>query len=596
MAIRIQLRRDTAANWTSVNPVLAQGEIGVEIDTLKFKIGTGLLPWGTLSYASGVGATGSSGTQGNTGNTGAGNTGATGQTGIQGATGPGAGSTGATGAVGATGQTGIQGNTGNTGAGNTGATGATGATGQTGIQGAQGNTGAGIQGNTGATGQTGIAGVTGQTGAGTQGNTGATGQTGIQGAQGNTGAGIQGVTGQTGATGQTGIQGITGQTGAGNTGATGATGQTGIQGITGQTGAGNTGATGATGQTGIAGVTGQTGAGNTGATGATGQTGIQGITGQTGAGIQGNTGQTGIQGVTGQTGAGIQGATGATGQTGAGVTGATGHTGATGPTGITTLAVYDEGSLVLSSCTSLNFVGANVTASATGATGNIEIDVIGGGGSSTIYQTTYRYQMVSTSGEEVWALSNGTVFTGIAWSLASSVLTLVHTGHGHAVGDRVIVRNANVGYQTAAIASITTTYVLNDSFTIAAAAGTSSGASAAYCMGFTYAHNVSGAAKLSGTLTSPNSSGLGADCQLISLCIHRGANTATTYTINLPQSSTNGAGGDSTTADFYAPSFSVRTDLYGSLNPTFVLNGGAYNSITVGGFGANQNGFISMQA
>lgn len=41
MAIRIQLRRDTAANWTSVNPVLLSGEIGVETDTLLFKIGNG---------------------------------------------------------------------------------------------------------------------------------------------------------------------------------------------------------------------------------------------------------------------------------------------------------------------------------------------------------------------------------------------------------------------------------------------------------------------------------------------------------------------------------------------------------------------------
>jgi hypothetical protein len=41
MAIRIQLRRDTAANWTSANPVLLAGEIGIETDTLQFKIGNG---------------------------------------------------------------------------------------------------------------------------------------------------------------------------------------------------------------------------------------------------------------------------------------------------------------------------------------------------------------------------------------------------------------------------------------------------------------------------------------------------------------------------------------------------------------------------
>jgi len=45
MAIRIQLRRDTAANWVSSNPVLRQGEIGIETDTLKMKLGNGSSTW-----------------------------------------------------------------------------------------------------------------------------------------------------------------------------------------------------------------------------------------------------------------------------------------------------------------------------------------------------------------------------------------------------------------------------------------------------------------------------------------------------------------------------------------------------------------------
>lgn len=50
MAVQIQLRNDTAANWTSVNPTLARGEIGIEIDTNKMKIGTGTDEWNDLSY------------------------------------------------------------------------------------------------------------------------------------------------------------------------------------------------------------------------------------------------------------------------------------------------------------------------------------------------------------------------------------------------------------------------------------------------------------------------------------------------------------------------------------------------------------------
>ena len=49
--VRIQVRRGLAADWTSVNPVLAAGEMGVETDTNKFKFGNGTGAWSTLSYA-----------------------------------------------------------------------------------------------------------------------------------------------------------------------------------------------------------------------------------------------------------------------------------------------------------------------------------------------------------------------------------------------------------------------------------------------------------------------------------------------------------------------------------------------------------------
>lgn len=52
MASVIQFRRDTAANWTSANPTLANGEMGIESDTLKYKIGNGSTAWTSLSYAS----------------------------------------------------------------------------------------------------------------------------------------------------------------------------------------------------------------------------------------------------------------------------------------------------------------------------------------------------------------------------------------------------------------------------------------------------------------------------------------------------------------------------------------------------------------
>ena len=48
--VRIQVRRGVAADWTSVNPILAAGEMGYETDTNKFKFGNGTGAWSTLSY------------------------------------------------------------------------------------------------------------------------------------------------------------------------------------------------------------------------------------------------------------------------------------------------------------------------------------------------------------------------------------------------------------------------------------------------------------------------------------------------------------------------------------------------------------------
>jgi hypothetical protein len=48
---QIQLRRGTAASWTSANPTLAAGEFGFETDTGKAKIGNGVTAWNSLAYS-----------------------------------------------------------------------------------------------------------------------------------------------------------------------------------------------------------------------------------------------------------------------------------------------------------------------------------------------------------------------------------------------------------------------------------------------------------------------------------------------------------------------------------------------------------------
>jgi hypothetical protein len=50
MAVKIQLRGDTAANWASVNPIIADREMVLETDTDQFKIGNGVDTYSALPY------------------------------------------------------------------------------------------------------------------------------------------------------------------------------------------------------------------------------------------------------------------------------------------------------------------------------------------------------------------------------------------------------------------------------------------------------------------------------------------------------------------------------------------------------------------
>lgn len=54
MSSRFQFRRGSAAQWTSANPTLAEGELGLELDIGLYKIGDGTTAWNALAYG-GVG-------------------------------------------------------------------------------------------------------------------------------------------------------------------------------------------------------------------------------------------------------------------------------------------------------------------------------------------------------------------------------------------------------------------------------------------------------------------------------------------------------------------------------------------------------------
>lgn len=50
MAAKIQLRRDTAANWAANNPILWEWEMGLVMDTMKVKVGNGTTAFNSLPF------------------------------------------------------------------------------------------------------------------------------------------------------------------------------------------------------------------------------------------------------------------------------------------------------------------------------------------------------------------------------------------------------------------------------------------------------------------------------------------------------------------------------------------------------------------
>jgi hypothetical protein len=232
---QIQLKSKTAAEWTSENPILLAGEIGLESDTRRFKFGDGTTDWINLPYASVQGTQGGQGVQG-----------LQGLQGTQGVQGPLSnfqgtqglqGSQGIQNAQGTQGLQGIQGTQGVQGP----LSNFQGTQGTQGVQNAQGLQGLqGLQGTQGTQGVQGLQGVQGTQGVqgplsnfqGTQGGQGVQGLQGTQGTQGVQGLqGDQGVQGVQGVQGMQGVQGLQGTQGMqANQGTQGLQGTQGVQG------------------------------------------------------------------------------------------------------------------------------------------------------------------------------------------------------------------------------------------------------------------------------------------------------------------------------------------------------------------------------
>lgn len=72
MATQVQLRRGTTLEWEAANPILAEGEIGIDLTLGAFKVGDGSHPWTEIPFmeegpAGPAGVTGDPGEKGDTG-------------------------------------------------------------------------------------------------------------------------------------------------------------------------------------------------------------------------------------------------------------------------------------------------------------------------------------------------------------------------------------------------------------------------------------------------------------------------------------------------------------------------------------------------
>lgn len=50
MSVTIKLRRGTTAQWSSANPTLAIGEVGIDTDLKQLKVGDGATAWSSLAF------------------------------------------------------------------------------------------------------------------------------------------------------------------------------------------------------------------------------------------------------------------------------------------------------------------------------------------------------------------------------------------------------------------------------------------------------------------------------------------------------------------------------------------------------------------
>jgi hypothetical protein len=176
-------------------------------------------------------------------------------------------------------------------------------------------------------------------------------------------------------------------------------------------------------------------------------------------------------------------------------------------------------------------------------------------------------------------VSSSTVYYSLAWTRTTTNLVITGgTGHGLTVGEYVIIRNCNVDNVWVPVTATTGT-----TFTVTVPdSGGSSGVEGAYSKAF----RTSSESSYGCTVDAPASG----DCQLLSLLVSTGARSGSSYALTLPQSSTNGAGLNTSILNSYFPI--IRAQLVSSgaiVSAAMTLSVGNPNVFTVSSLSSSLN-------
>ena len=355
--------------------------------------------------------------------------------------------------------------------------------------------------------------------------------------------GTDGQKGQKGEDGQKGVQGIKGAQGTiGDKGAQGTDGLKGIQGIQGTDG-----------QKGIDGLK-----------------GIQGTTGT--QGVQGTDGQKGIDGLKGVQGTdGIKGVEGDAATINPGI--ATGLAAGSAPTvantGTTSAAIFDFG----------------IPAGAKGIKGDTGSG--GAGGFNPEISNTVRYiAKALSSGREWQMVSTGDIYKDLVYSRVGSTVTFQSKDHGLTTGDFIVVRGGIDSYLYVDVTVITI-----DEFTyLSPTTGTVSGTDAAYIPAF-------GVSVFSGTTSTVVAPSAG-NIQMSSMVVARGIDFTTNFTLNMPNTITNGSGANTSATNQNPPiiaCFNLSNGGFLTSVTVAVTTSSNFSRFTLGGLAAGVNNLMRFQ-